>query len=111
MQDVLHKHKKLACASQVGTLAVKLAKQAYFGEMVMVQCIVAGDRGSPGLPTAELQQLKTTFSVLPRILRRDRGTGRLAGQRGWVWEGDVPPPAEGENFLGILTVNAPKISS
>ena len=28
VQDVLHKHKKLACASKVGTLAVKLAKQA-----------------------------------------------------------------------------------
>ena len=27
----------------------------------MVQCTVAGDRVLPGLPTAELQQLKTTL--------------------------------------------------
>ena len=27
--------------------------------------------------------------------------GQLAGHRGWVWEGDVPPPAEGGSFRYI----------
>lgn len=66
VQDVLHKHKKLACASKVGTLAVKLAKEAYFGEVVMVQCTVAGDRGLPhyGTSAAENNIVYAVSSIL-----------------------------------------------
>jgi hypothetical protein len=39
-------------------LAQKLAKEAYFGEAIMVQCTVVGDRDLPGLPVEELRQLK-----------------------------------------------------
>ena len=58
VNDVLMKHPKLRCASKVGTLAVKLAKDAFFGQDVMEQCTVAGERELPGLPDEELQQLK-----------------------------------------------------
>ena len=42
------------CESKLPTLAQKLAKEAYFGEAIMVQCTVAGDRDLPGLPEYEL---------------------------------------------------------
>ena len=55
---IFQKYPKLLCESRIGTLAVKLAKDAYFGEDVMVQCTVAGERDLPGLPLDELHQLK-----------------------------------------------------
>ena len=58
VNDVLMKHPKLRYASKVGTLAVKLAKNAFFRQDVMAQCTVAGERELPGLPDEELQQLK-----------------------------------------------------
>ena len=33
-----------------------------------------------------------------RIVRGTATYGQLAGHRGWVREGDVPPPAEGRSF-------------
>ena len=70
VNDVLMKHPKLRCASKIGTLAVKLAREAVFGDDVMAQCTVAGERGLPGLPTKELQQLKQAlfmqFPVAPQ---------------------------------------------
>ena len=70
VNDVLMKHPKLRCNSKIGTLAVKLAREAIFGEDVMARCTVAGERGLPGLPTAELQQLKQVlfmqFPVAPQ---------------------------------------------
>jgi hypothetical protein len=51
-------------------LAQKLAKEAYFGETVMVQCTVAGERDLPGLPELELKQLKSTLlSLFPQYWR------------------------------------------
>ena len=61
VNDVIMKHPKLRCSSKVGTLAVKLAKDAFFGEDVMAQCTVAGERDLPGLPSKELQQLKNAL--------------------------------------------------
>ena len=58
INDVLMKHPKLRCSSKIGTLAVKLARDAVFGDDVMARCTVAGERGLPGLPMKELQQLK-----------------------------------------------------
>ena len=57
VSNVFQKYPKLLCESKVGTLAVKLAKDALFGE-VMVQCTIAGERDLPGLPAEELRQLK-----------------------------------------------------
>ena len=55
------KHPKLRCCSKAGTLAVKLAKDAFFGEDVMAQCMVDGEHELPGLPAKELQQLKNAL--------------------------------------------------
>ena len=43
---------------KMGTLAVALAREAFFGEEVMSQCTAKGYGGKPGLPIKELLQLK-----------------------------------------------------
>lgn len=55
---VFHKYPGLICESKIGTLATKLAREAFFGEDVLVKCTVAGERDWPGLPSEELRQLK-----------------------------------------------------
>ena len=55
---ILCKFPKLRCDSKVGTLAVKLAREAMFGDDVMVKCTVMGEQELPGLPAAELFKLK-----------------------------------------------------
>ena len=49
---------KLVKASKAPTFAVKLAKESFFGEDVLRCCTVNGCREYPGLPVAELQELK-----------------------------------------------------
>ena len=44
----------LCNAKKLSTLAVKLAKDAVFGNDVLKKCTVAGERGFPGLPVREL---------------------------------------------------------
>ena len=61
VSTVIHKYPNLLCESKIGTLAVKLAKDSFFGEDVMVQCTVAGERDLPGLPTDELRKLKDSL--------------------------------------------------
>ena len=58
------KHPKLRCTSKVGTMAVKLAKDALFGEDAMARCTVAGEHDLPGHPIEELQHLKHTIFML-----------------------------------------------
>ena len=54
--------------SKVGTLATKLAREAFFGDDVLMQCIVAGEQDYPGLPEEELKQLKhALFMQFPRF--------------------------------------------
>ena len=55
---VVAKHPKFRCESQIATLAVKLAKDAYFGVKILSKCTVMGERELPGLPRAELSELK-----------------------------------------------------
>jgi hypothetical protein len=43
---------------KIGTLATKLAKEAFFGDDVLVQCTVSGKRDYQGLPVEEFMQLK-----------------------------------------------------
>ena len=59
--EVILKYPKLRSPSTVGTLAIKLAREAVFGEEVLAQCTVYGDRELPGLPVEELQELKQTL--------------------------------------------------
>lgn len=64
--DVIARYPNLK-ESKLPTLAVKLAKEVFFGEKVMRQCTPLGGRNLPGLPTAELNQLKETlFQHCPR---------------------------------------------
>lgn len=65
---ILSKFSKLRCESKVGTLAVKLAKEALFGDKVLIKCTVMGERGLPGLPAAELMELKKIlFREFPHL--------------------------------------------
>ena len=67
-EDVLQKYSNLRGRAKVGLLTVKLAKEAFFGENVMVMCTVNGKRQLPGLPLAELNSLKqTVFQQFPEF--------------------------------------------
>ena len=54
-------HRNLKGESKAGMLAVRLARKVYFGKEVMGKCTVSGLRGLPGLPVAELGELKQTI--------------------------------------------------
>lgn len=57
---------KLAKLNKASTLAVKLAKDAVFGEDVIRKCTPLGGRDLPGLPTEELFFLKKSiFDLFP----------------------------------------------
>ena len=60
VKAVLTKYRKLKTVYKASTLAVKLAKEVFFGEDIMEQCTVAGTRDHPGLPFDKLQELKQT---------------------------------------------------
>lgn len=60
-EDVIRKYPKLHCESKSGKLAVKLAREAFFGEEVLSRCTVNGFRELPALPLAELNELKQTL--------------------------------------------------
>ena len=64
--DVVRKYPNLRKENVIGKLAVKLAKEAFFGDDVMIMCTVMGCSNYPALPTQEFQQLKQTiFSLFP----------------------------------------------
>ena len=46
-----------------------------------------------------------------RIVRGTATYGQLAGHRGWVQEGDVPPPAEGRSFWYFYSLASSEISA
>ena len=47
--------------SKAGKLAVRLAKESFFGEDVLAKCTVGGHQGLPALPVDELNELKQTM--------------------------------------------------
>jgi len=51
-------HLNVKFTSKISTLAVKLAKEAYFGKALMRNCTVRGTREQPGLPAEKLTELK-----------------------------------------------------
>ena len=55
---VLEQHHRLKGEKNAGSLAIKLAKHALFGDEVLKLCTPMGNRSLPALPTKELQQLK-----------------------------------------------------
>ena len=56
--SVLTKYTKLKTESKSGTLVVKFAREAIFGNNVLQRCTVAGGRELPALPVSELGHLK-----------------------------------------------------
>ena len=68
VQSVLDRHQNLQNESKAPTLAWKIAKDAVFGELILKQCTPLGNRELPGLPTAELMELKTAiFNQFPQF--------------------------------------------
>ena len=65
--QTLHRYPKLHTEGKASVLAVKLARESYFGETTMQQCTVMGCGKYPALPSTELNNLKQTiFSLFPR---------------------------------------------
>ena len=62
VEDVLKKYGHLrakgSSESNVRLLCVKLAKEAIFGDDILVRCTPGGTRELPGLPVRELYELK-----------------------------------------------------
>ena len=70
VQEILEENNHLRTESCAGTLCQRLAKEAIFGEDIMKRCTPYGTRDSPGLPRAELYELKMLmFRQFPRFHR------------------------------------------
>ena len=64
---VIAKYPKLKTVGKAGPLAVKLARESFFGDDVLVKCTVHGSRALPGLSKKELAELKQTlFNQFPQ---------------------------------------------
>ena len=69
-ETVIENNRNLMCPSKVSTLALKLAKESFFGEDIMARCTFAGSRDCPALPTAEKNELKALVqSFFPQYWR------------------------------------------
>ncbi len=67
-ETALQKYASLRVKAKAGSLASKLAREAFFGEDVMARCTVNGFRELPALPLAELNALKQTlFTQFPEF--------------------------------------------
>ena len=66
IHKVIEANHKLSKVSKVSTLAVKIAREAVFGETVMKKCTAMGSRDLPGLPRKELFEIKKAlFDLFP----------------------------------------------
>jgi len=67
IQEVIEKNKTFKNENKAPTLAMRIARDAMFGEKLMKKCTSLGCRDLPGLPRRELYQLKTTiFHMFPQ---------------------------------------------
>ena len=65
--EVLQKYPDLQTESKIGILAVKLAREALFGDKTLKRCTPRGWQDIPALPQAELNLLKTAlWNQFPR---------------------------------------------
>jgi hypothetical protein len=63
---VIEANHRLTKVSKASTLAVKIAKDAVFGEALMKKCTTMGVRQLPGLPRKELYDIKKAiFDLFP----------------------------------------------
>ena len=68
LAEALQKFSSLRTESKIGVLAVKLAREAIFGDDVLRRCTPRGWSNMPALPQAELNLLKCTlFEQFPRF--------------------------------------------
>ena len=78
---VLSKYQSLVKESTVGTLAVKLANESFFGNDILRKCTVMGCRDYPALPLAELSKLYLhcfpSTGTITQTLKRKYGTPAL----------------------------------
>ena len=66
IRAVIEQNHKLTSTSKVSTLAVRISRDAVFGEKVMKQCTALGGRDLPGLPREELYEIKkSVFDLFP----------------------------------------------
>ena len=80
----LNTYNDLKNEKKIGTLCVKLAREAIFGE-VMSRCTPAGTQDYPGLPREELYQLKkVTFQQLPQYWSNKEGFEKVWKTKCWV---------------------------
>ena len=61
VHDVLQKYSTLRQESKIGTLAVKLAREAIFGDDILKLCTPRGWNNMPALPQKELNHLKAVL--------------------------------------------------
>ena len=81
VEVVLSRYTKLRTESKIGTLAVKLAKESFFGERILVQCTVSGFRELPALPPSPLGKLKETLiAQFPQYWKNTSGFEPLWSQ-------------------------------
>ena len=65
MSDVVQANSDLlGKEGKMGTMAVLLARESFFGEEVMYKCTAKGYGDKPGLPMAELMALKEELRKL-----------------------------------------------
>ena len=65
--QTLQRFSKFQTESKASVLAVKLARESFFGEGAMSRCTVMGCGKFPALPARELADLKQTmFSLFPK---------------------------------------------
>ena len=70
--EVLLKYPDLQSECKIGKLAVKLAREAVFGDAVLRRCTPKGWQDMPALPQRELNMLKTVQEPSP-LLELSRG--------------------------------------
>ena len=68
VESVICSSHHLCNTAKLSTLAVKLSRDAFFGDKILARCTVAGEREYPGLPITELEQLKRVLLMqLPQF--------------------------------------------
>ena len=64
VSDVVKENTDLLRRRKMGTMAVALVREAFFGKDVMRQCTAKGYGEKPGLPLTELMELKEEMCKL-----------------------------------------------
>lgn len=69
-EDVVEKYNSLLNKCKISTIAVRLAKEAYFGKEYMSYCTFRGIGSCPGLPEDDIKRMKTFLKSIcvPRIV-------------------------------------------